>query len=238
MSVTGDYTIQYDTSSLNLFSAGLARRGVVPREIGELTSQPLTLFIDGRRPRGSPAQEAPAVDAVRGTARGLTFSKCSASQQGQVTTALTAGRAMADDGDKSLAASKLLGPRYTEWFGVSDPARLSTVRANFAALKDGFATKPIALDCGCNKPYFAYVYPNKPYMIYLCKAFWPAPMSGTDSKGGTLLHELSHFTVVAGTDDWVYGQEGAASLAISDPAKAVNNADSHEYFGENTPALE
>ena len=33
----------------------------------------------------------------------------------------------------------------------------------------------------------------------------------------------------------VYGQAGAKSLAISNPANAVDNADSHEYFAENTP---
>ena len=61
-------------------------------------------------------------------------------------------------------------------------------------------------------------------------------MTGTDSKGGTLVHEMSHFNVVAGTDDNVYGQSGAKSLAISDPAAAVDNADSHEYFAENNPS--
>jgi peptidyl-Lys metalloendopeptidase len=53
--------------------------------------------------------------------------------------------------------------------------------------------------------------------------------------GGTLLHEMSHFTVVAGTDDWAYGQAAAGRLAGSAPARAVENADSHEYFGENNP---
>jgi peptidyl-Lys metalloendopeptidase len=46
---------------------------------------------------------------------------------------------------------------------------------------------------------------------------------------------MSHFTVVAGTDDWAYGQTAAKALAISDPAKALDNADSHEYFAENNP---
>ena len=92
-------------------------------------------------------------------------------------------------------------------------------------------------DCGCKKTYYAYVYPDSPYKIYLCKAFWAAPVSGTDSRGGTLIHELSHFTAVAGTDDHVYGQTGAASLAASDPTQALNNADNHEYFAENTPVL-
>jgi peptidyl-Lys metalloendopeptidase len=236
MSVTGDYTIRYDTRSLSLFGAG--GRGAVAREIGEITSPPLTLFIEGRQPRGTPAQEAASIDTTGGAAGSLSFDKCSASQQGTLTTAVAAGRAMVADGDEYLMSKKALGPRYQKWFGANDAARASTVRAHFAALKDAFATKPIAVGCGCKKPYYAYVYPAKPYVIYVCKAFWTAPMTGTDSKGGTLVHEMSHFNVVSGTDGWVYGQAGAASLAISDPAKAIDNADSHEYFGENTPALE
>jgi peptidyl-Lys metalloendopeptidase len=43
---------------------------------------------------------------------------------------------------------------------------------------------------------------------------------------------------VAGTDDWAYGQSAAASLATSNPTRAADNADSHEYFSENTPALQ
>jgi hypothetical protein len=66
----------------------------------------------------------------------------------------------------------------------------------------------VKVDCGCDEDYFAYVYPAQPYTIYVCNAFWTAPMTGTDSKGGTLLHEMSHFDIVAGTDDHVYGQSG------------------------------
>jgi peptidyl-Lys metalloendopeptidase len=76
------------------------------------------------------------------------------------------------------------------------------------------------------------VYPNQPYNVCLCNAFWSAPATGTDSKAGTLIHETSHFTVVAGTQDYVYGQSACKSLAISGPNKAINNADSHEYFAE------
>jgi len=48
---------------------------------------------------------------------------------------------------------------------------------------------------------------------------------------------LSHFNVVAGTDDNVYGQAACRRIAKSDPAEAVSNADSHEYFAENNPNL-
>jgi peptidyl-Lys metalloendopeptidase len=111
------------------------------------------------------------------------------------------------------------------------------VTSHFNAITDAFTNAGITFDCGCKQNYYAYVYPNQPYKIYLCKVFWQAPLTGTDSKAGTLIHEMSHFTVVAGTDDYVYGQTNAKNLAISDPNKAIDNADNHEYFAENTPAL-
>ena len=52
---------------------------------------------------------------------------------------------------------------------------------------------------------------------------------------GTLVHEASHFTLNGGTKDAAYGQDSCKDLAISDPATAILNADSHEYFAENTP---
>ena len=73
--------------------------------------------------------------------------------------------------------------------------------------------------------------------IYLCGAFWNAPATGTDSKAGTLVHEASHFTVNGGTQDYAYGQAECKSLAINNPDEAIFNADSHEYFTENTPPL-
>ena len=124
--------------------------------------------------------------------------------------------------------------RATQKDKMNIPAPVSVQKT---AIKDAFANKPVSVDCGCNKSYYAYVYPTQPYKIYVCNAFWSAPLAGTDSKGGTLIHEMSHFNAVAGTDDWAYGQSAAASLAISNAAKAVDNADNHEYFGENTPAL-
>jgi len=114
-------------------------------------------------------------------------------------------------------------------------SRYSTVRNNFGAIDDALDNASMNFNCGCNQNYYAYVYPNQPYNIYVCRIFWQAPNTGTDSKAGTIIHEVSHFNVVAGTDDVVYGQTGAKNLAISDPAKAVQNADSHEYFAENTP---
>ncbi|CAE6447225.1 unnamed protein product, partial [Rhizoctonia solani] len=89
-------------------------------------------------------------------------------------------------------------------------------------------------DCSCNMPHvFAYVYANQPGQIHLCSAFWNVPMTGTDSKAGTLIHEQTHFSVNGGTRDYAYGQRNCRSLAASHPDRAVQNADNHEYFAEN-----
>ena len=62
-------------------------------------------------------------------------------------------------------------------------------------------------------------------------------MLGVDSKAGTIVHEVSHFFDVASTGDYAYGHLMAQDLAISNPEYAVINADSYEYFAENTPLL-
>jgi peptidyl-Lys metalloendopeptidase len=231
MGTTGDYAIRYHSG----------------RASEELKSDAATVWIDGVRPRGSSeetktlaemqAQAGTGTGTVTAAGGALAFSKCTTSQQADITSAVSTALSMASDGDAYMARGTM-GTRYTKWFGAVDSSRVATIKAHFAAIKDAFATKPITVDCGCKKTYYAYVYPTQPYTIYVCKAFWSAPMIGTDSKGGTLVHEMSHFNVVAGTDDWVYGQSGAASLAVSNPSQAIDNADSHEYFGENTPALQ
>jgi peptidyl-Lys metalloendopeptidase len=233
MSITGDYKIRYNVKSVNLFSSTLGSTGKVGAEksVGVMDSDAVSLWIDGRYARGT-AKAAP--EAPQG-GQGLAFSKCTTTQQATIASAMSQASTYANNSDAYMQGS--LGARYTKWFGASTTARNATVKAHFASIKDAFATKPVTVDCGCKKTYYAYVYPNQPYKIYVCKAFWSAPMAGTDSKGGTLVHEMSHFTVVAGTDDHAYGQSAAASLAISNPDAAIDNADSHEYFSENTPAL-
>ena len=228
MSITGQYTIAYKAESLNLF-------GTSEKNVGAIKSQAAMVWIDGVQPRGTESVAHKAAANPGPAAGPLTFAKCTTAQQAEVTQAMSAASTMANGANSYMGG--VLGARYNKWFGAADNSRINIVKANFTAIKDAFDNKPVTVDCGCKKTYYAYVFPNQPYKIFVCKAFWTAPMTGTDSKGGTLVHEMSHFTAVAGTDDWVYGQTGAANLAITDPAKAINNADSHEYFSENTPAL-
>jgi len=171
-----------------------------------------------------------------------TFSGCSAGQQTTLTSALAQAVNLASAAKTALSNAptwaRYTAPRYKEWFGTYDQARYSAVQTHYDKIWDALANQNITFKCDCSDGNtYAYVYPTKPYEIHLCGLFWSASLTGTDSQAGTLVHETSHFNVVAGTDDHIYGQAGCRNLAKSNPSDAIDNADSHEYFAENTPAL-
>ena len=138
------------------------------------------------------------------------------------------------------ASKNTTGKRYVTWFGKSTTTRQTDVTTHFSNIYNSLENKTISYDCAtCSEDYsYAYVYPTKHYTIYLCGSFWSANVTGTDSRAGTLIHELSHFEIVAGTDDHVYGQTEAKNLAKIAPDQAVNNADNYEFFAENTPYID
>jgi len=213
--------------------AGREGRGF--REATYAASAPLTLWLSGR----STQVDTAGIDAAgQGTEASITFTgACTASEQTALTTAVGAATTYSTESKAYLDGTASGTRRYVEWFGKFKQTRWNKVQDHFNKIDDAFKTKPLTLDCSCTSSAYAYVFPGQPYKIYLCNAFWSAPMTGTDSKAGTLIHEMSHFTVVAGTDDHAYGQTAARNLAKSNPKLAVDNADSHEYFAENTPNL-
>jgi peptidyl-Lys metalloendopeptidase len=213
LSASGVYELEYDAGT-----TGLA-------------SNKLQLTVEGRA--GTPLVIVP--DAVSGS---TSFNGCTAARQSDLITARSNASTYAAGALSYLNAHTSSTTRYTTWFGIFSTANYNTVKNHYTAIGSAMDTQAVTFDCTCKKKTtYAYVYPNQPYNIYLCGAFWTAPATGTDSKAGTLIHEMSHFNVVASTDDWAYGQTNAKALAISDPAKAIDNADSHEYFAENTPSL-
>ncbi|KAL1680582.1 hypothetical protein EV122DRAFT_262037 [Schizophyllum commune] len=164
------------------------------------------------------------------------YNGCSSSRQSQVASAITAATTYASNAYSYLSSHTSATTRYTTWFGTYSSSRHSTVLSHFQHLHEGDYNS-FTYDCTCTESgVYAYVYPDDYGVIYLCPVFWQVSTTGTDSQGGTLIHESSHFTANGGTDDIVYGQSGAKSLAQSNPDQAVQNADSHEYFAENNPA--
>jgi peptidyl-Lys metalloendopeptidase len=224
---SGDYQVFYAVASFQLFD----EKGNAFRYRDSLSSEAISLKVEGRAAKGKPTP--PPTPVPGGTA----FNACTVDQQNSLLDARAAATSYASQSSSYLNRNNSGTPRYTEWFGEFTLTRYTRVQNNFAAISKAFNEAGITFDCKCKQNYYAYVYPNQPYNIYLCKVFWQAPLTGTDSKAGTLIHEMSHFDVVAGTDDFVYGQTGARNLADTNPDQAIMNADNHEYFAENTPVL-
>jgi len=213
-SQTGDYTVEVVLDDAKLRGAGNG---------GAIASTAAKAWVDGRV----------AVPEKQGGNKA-----CSSAEQAQIAAAISDAGAYSAAARNYLAGSPSATPRYTTWFGAFSTAGWNTAHTHYVAIADAFATKPVTVECGCRqKNVYAYVYPDQPYVITVCGAFWTAPAVGTDSKAGTLVHEMSHFNVVASTNDNAYGQTACKTLAQTDPAAALDNADSHEYFAENTPAL-
>lgn len=235
---SGDYTVEFKSRILDIGHdepTKLVRKTLfMPKGIRSNTVS-FKLLEKRERP------PLPPVPPRRGTeAKVPVFKDCSQSQQNTLTTADGNARTNSTDSYTLLTTvpedKRSACERYTYWFGTYDATRYNTVTNHFQRISNAFANETVTYNCGCDENYYAYVYPNRPYEIYLCNVFWTAPATGTDSQFGTLIHEMSHFNVVAGTDDHVYGQAGAHNLATTNPADAIDNADSHEYFAENTPA--
>jgi peptidyl-Lys metalloendopeptidase len=238
ISNSGDYSIELNTMVLDIGYDSpeqlIARKILDSRS---LSSNKITIRLI--EDKNLPKLEAlyPKEDASPKTP---SFVGCSQSQKDILQNALSNAQLYSLGSYLALlnapANKRSTADRYIYWFGTYSASNYNVVSNHFDAIYKALTQQTITFHCDCNENYYAYVYPTKPYDIYLCKLFWSAPATGTDSQFGTLIHEVSHFNVVASTHDYVYGQTGARNLAVSDPSKAINNADNHEYFSENTPS--
>ena len=236
----GEYTVRFAAVGINVVREDFRAGRTVVGVLAALASQTAALSHPGRDLRG----EEPAFEASFGTkAQTPTYLNCSSSRISQIGSSLTNAQTYATNAYNYLVnlptASRSNSTRYRTWFGTYTSSRYSTVQSHYNSIKNALANQTFRLNCDCasDTSTYAYVYANQPYEIHLCGAFFAAPATGTDSKAGTIVHETSHFTVVAGTNDYAYGQSACKSLANSNPTNATRNADSHEYFAENTPSL-
>lgn len=256
-----DLTAYYDMRAGGTYSVSYAPRGgelllearQVERGGARLLARPIqteasTLWVDAAPDAGltapfrgrSPQHVLPTDENLVMAAASNSFIKCSNTQQAGIAPARDSAVSYAGGANSYISthSSATAGPRYSWWFGTSTSGNYALIGSHFTNLQSALSTQPYTFDCGCKqKRTYAFVYPDQAYTVHLCGAFWTAPNTGTDSRAGTLIHESSHFTVVAGTDDYAYGQTAAHNLALTNVAEAVMNADSHEYFAENNPPL-
>jgi len=233
LSQEGTYTFRYRAVALGVlppkaFTLRMARREA---ELQRLESEPVEVTLKGKGE--TPSERLAATKPGGGKPSG--GSTCTATQQAILATAASNATMISTKAFAYLSTSTDdPDGLYKTWFDASGEKRFwSTVTDHFEAISQAFSANVATFDCSCKKRYYAYVYPTQPYTIYLCSIFWSAPDLGQDSKAGTLVHEMSHFDVVAGTEDWVYGATNAMSLAATDVTKSTTNADNHEYFAEH-----
>ncbi|KAG8769933.1 hypothetical protein FRC12_004630 [Ceratobasidium sp. 428] len=175
--------------------------------------------------------------------RDVTYTGCSPTQQSQILEAATESNKYVSEVNAYLAGISSSTARYKNWFGNFSTSGYNDVLSRYQ--KIGTDATESRYDCtACishprirfNTTY-AYVNRRAPRTIYLCGVFWSAPVTGTNSRAGTIVHENSHFIVNGGARDHTYGHRSSMQLARSSPTTAIDNADSIEYFAENSPAL-
>jgi peptidyl-Lys metalloendopeptidase len=226
----------YDVSAAGHYVVSLVR-GLRYKKDGIESAAPHVVFRSSAKltvafdQRGSDVGAAP------------TFEHCSEGQKNDIRAAQGFGLTYASDATTYLGAHAADNPgeRYTTWFGTVSAPRYTRVSDNFTRIRNTIRDRTLNFDCslaGCEDDWFAYVIPDEPYTIHLCNAFWAAEPSGDDSRGGTVVHEVSHFDVVAGTDDDATGRDDCLEFARADPNGATRNADNYEYFAEPQPQPE
>ncbi len=180
-----------------------------------------------------------------GPAAAQSFARCAGYQSETVQLILPRTVQLA----RSAAAGVVDDATFATWFGIYSPARAERVRRNLKAIHRVLDSADLRFYCGdpneptCKGSTYAYVYSTEPYAVTLCPMFFTMPMlpGGSPSDAvyedgtmeGTLIHEISHFDVVAGTDDSCYSRSDCADMAIDDPTSAMANADSYQYFAED-----
>ena len=170
---------------------------------------------------------------------------CNATQTALVQTALGNAKGL------TIKAAARVGDtaEYERWFGLYSPQNGEQVRATLKSIVTAIRSGAVIAQCdtmrddGCMDGEYAWVYPHQPYKIHLCPSFFDLPplvalrpgtsASNNGTREGSLVHEISHFNPVARTDDYCYTRRECAAMARRDPARAVDNADSYQYFTED-----
>lgn len=182
-------------------------------------------------------------------ATAMRFERCNKVEIAYATEAIEGAREIA------LRAAAMVGPtpEYERWFGPFSKENSEHVRRTLKAIDRAMQSDDLVAVCppigqdGCALDVFANVWPDAPYRVNLCHAFFRMPSmlgvvrtsSAFDSgtREGTLIHEVSHFEIVGGTEDYCYGREICTDMARSDPLSAIDNADNYQYFAEDITFL-
>merc|ERR1712086_96683 len=127
------------------------------------------------------------------------------------------------------------------WFGksITQTRYADKITAQFKTMKSVmektiYACDNAAIRVKCIPNIFAFVRPfDLTQKVHICKFTFDYP--DYSEKVQTVVHELSHFNHIGGTNDNAYGESTCQSLAISNPDAAIKTADNVGYFAKYQP---
>jgi len=161
---------------------------------------------------------------------------CNGNQNSQIASAVNGAITESRSAYNCMNARTCLSLAVT-WFGTYNQGNYDYDKQVFNSVNNrltNFEFNGYCNPAGCPNNVYAYVYPNdRTFTVYLCGAFWSQPAE----RVNTIVHEMSHFDSLGGTDDYAYGKSACLSLARSNPSRASHNADNVCYFSEEASFL-
>ena len=173
------------------------------------------------------------------------FSGCTKQEREIIDDATSAAKGLAIFAAAAVGDTEI----YERWFGSYSKTNAETVRRNLKSIATAIRSGEVSYQCdplgtgACEVGTYAFVYDDTPYHVHLCQRFFRQPVmaslrpgsqfSDNGSRAGTIIHEVSHFRVVASTEDHCYTRRDCADFAIHSPQRAIENADSYQYFAED-----
>ncbi|RQH08492.1 M35 family metallo-endopeptidase [Paraburkholderia dinghuensis] len=184
----------------------------------------------GSTGRGGALDTFPAEKSPHASARDPLMRGFNAEQQHMLRDAYHHAKQMVDAALDHLLAH---GPdsNFQRWFGAPTPANVQHVTQVLSNIQHALAhdVNMLVATRGANSHELAHVFPDSPHKIDL------APLAFTNVEGRntletTLIHELSHFTNIGGTEDHSYGRADDHRLAATNTRAAITNADNYGMF--------
>jgi len=158
------------------------------------------------------------------------FLGCTDAQHSTLTTAGAQAKTYIEDAVFYMRNNDPPKARYITWFGavIADHVELVSI----ILTKLGNIDFPaLSYDCTCTiANQYAWVTRSSGPLIHICPLFWGAT---NYEQAGILIMEASHWTDVADTHDFAWSATDCRSLAVTDPAQAIDNAASYAYFCVN-----
>lgn len=226
LSAGGNYTIN-TTGSLRY--AELGSNEISGQVI--YNANPIHATVDGAKA----AQVYSTFHQAQKAKRIVIQSDCTSSQKTTVNAALSVAQTRATKASTAAAA----GTRVEQYFRTDSSSTRSTVSSVFDKVADVVASGTsgsgtlYCTDIGswCTDGVVAYTQPGDDYIV-VCPYWFQFPATDSTCHGAdqpyVLIHEATHMTAVASTDDVCYGYEGCVD-SISN-SESLNNADSFALY--------